>query len=328
MRSVIRISVVIITGVALAAGGVLAQEAPPQQASKPGVATSVEQKRELELKVQKALRDVIEAKQRAIVELETQKALDQVKVFAATSGMLGGVVTGAPYSATTINESIQTLADGNRIIQRSTFNVSRDGQGRVRREEIGEDDTIVSVMILDPVAGTSYVLDPVKRTARKMPLLINTQVKVMAAGIGAVQVRTFQEQGTQQAGDLKPKTVQGGAIAYWDGVNVSKVERLEARKESLGTQSIEGVPAEGSRTISTIPAGQIGNERPIEIVSEQWYSRELQMTMSSRHADPRTGETTYRVTNLRREEPDPTLFQLPPDYTLQQVLEVKTEKIK
>jgi predicted secreted hydrolase len=91
---------------------------------------------------------------------------------------------------------------------------------------------------------------------------------------------------------------------------------MEYRNESLGTQVVEGVPAEGTRTVGTIPVGQIGNERPIEVTSEQWYSKELQMTLTSRRLDPRTGETTYRVSNLRRGEPDPLLFQVPADYTL------------
>jgi len=328
MLRVIRSLAVIIIAATTAAGVALAQEPTPQEASKPRIASSSEQAREVELKLRKALQDMVAAKERAIVEMETQKALDQVKIFGATSGMLGGVVTGAPYSATTVNESVQTLADGNRIVKRSTFNVSRDGQGRVRREEVDENGAITSVMILDPVGGTSWVLDPVKRTARKIPLLVDVKLKVDAREAGSVQVRAFKEMSVREAGELKPKTVQGGAVAYWDSVNAVAGERREARKESLGTQPIEGVPAEGSRVITTIPAGAIGNERPIEIVSEQWFSRDLQMTMSSRHADPRTGETTYRVTNLRRDEPDPTLFQVPSDYTVQQVREVREEKIK
>jgi hypothetical protein len=79
---------------------------------------------------------------------------------------------------------------------------------------------------------------------------------------------------------------------------------------------IEGVQAEGTRTTTTIPPGQIGNERPIEIVSERWYSPELDMTVMTRHYDPRTGETLYRLTDIRREEPDPSLFQVPSDYKL------------
>ncbi|HZI19694.1 MAG TPA: energy transducer TonB [Pyrinomonadaceae bacterium] len=86
--------------------------------------------------------------------------------------------------------------------------------------------------------------------------------------------------------------------------------------ESLGKQVIEGVEAEGTRTVRTIPAGQIGNEQPIQIVHERWYSPELQVVVMTRSSDPRSGETTYRLTNISRAEPAATLFQVPSDYTV------------
>ena len=86
--------------------------------------------------------------------------------------------------------------------------------------------------------------------------------------------------------------------------------------ESLGVQLIEGVPAEGTRTLMTIPAGQIGNERPIEVISERWYSPDLEVLLYSRHVDPRYGETTYRLSNIVRTEPAASLFEVPPDFTL------------
>lgn len=89
-------------------------------------------------------------------------------------------------------------------------------------------------------------------------------------------------------------------------------------KETLGKQSIEGVEAEGTRTTLTIPAGAIGNERPISIVSERWYSPELQLVLMSKHSDPRFGETIYRLTNINRSEPSRTLFEVPADYTLKE----------
>ncbi len=88
------------------------------------------------------------------------------------------------------------------------------------------------------------------------------------------------------------------------------------KKESLGKQMIEGVEAEGTRLTSTIPAGAIGNERPIEIVSEVWYSAQLQTDVLRRNFDPRTGETIYKLTNIVRSEPDHSLFELPSDYTI------------
>lgn len=90
------------------------------------------------------------------------------------------------------------------------------------------------------------------------------------------------------------------------------------KKESLGTQNIEGVAAEGTRTTFTIPAGDIGNELPINIVTETWYSPELQVVVMRKHTDPQRGETTYRLTNINRSEPSRSLFEVPADYTLKE----------
>ncbi|HJP95059.1 MAG TPA: hypothetical protein VJ875_24065, partial [Pyrinomonadaceae bacterium] len=89
--------------------------------------------------------------------------------------------------------------------------------------------------------------------------------------------------------------------------------------EKLGKQMIEGVEAEGTRTTSTIPAGEIGNDRPIEIVSERWYSPELQLVVMTRHSDPRSGETTYKLTNISRIEPAKSLFEVPPGFTVKEM---------
>jgi TonB family protein len=88
--------------------------------------------------------------------------------------------------------------------------------------------------------------------------------------------------------------------------------------ESLGKQSIEGVEAEGTRSTVTFPAGAMGNERAINIVSERWYSPELQIVVMTKHSDPRFGETSYRLTNINRSEPSRTLFEVPSDYTLKE----------
>jgi hypothetical protein len=95
-----------------------------------------------------------------------------------------------------------------------------------------------------------------------------------------------------------------------------------AVKEDLGKQNIEGVEAQGTRVAITIPAGEIGNERPIEIVNEHWYSTELQIDVMTRHSDPRTGETTYRLTNINRSEPSKSLFEVPSDYTVSEGMKV------
>ena len=92
----------------------------------------------------------------------------------------------------------------------------------------------------------------------------------------------------------------------------------ESTKEDLGQQSIEGVAANGTRTTTVIPAGAIGNEQPITIVSEQWFSPDLEMLVLTRHSDPRVGETTYRLTNINRSEPAASLFEIPAEFKVEQ----------
>ncbi|MEP6568309.1 MAG: energy transducer TonB [Acidobacteriota bacterium] len=109
-----------------------------------------------------------------------------------------------------------------------------------------------------------------------------------------------------------PPTGEAGMVFQWHGGRESN-----ARTEALGKQMIEGVEAEGTRNTVEIPAGEIGNERPIEMVFERWYSPELQLVVMTKHSDPRFGETTYRLTNISRTEPAHELFEVPADYAVQ-----------
>ena len=83
---------------------------------------------------------------------------------------------------------------------------------------------------------------------------------------------------------------------------------------SLAPKDIEGVRAEGKQTVWVIPAGQIGNRNPIQVTSESWYSPDLKVTVYSRHNDPRTGESIYRLANIKRGEPPRELFAVPEGY--------------
>jgi hypothetical protein len=100
------------------------------------------------------------------------------------------------------------------------------------------------------------------------------------------------------------------------------------KSESLGKQTIEGLEAEGTRSTTTIPAGEIGNRLPIDIVDERWYSPELQTLVMSKHHDPRSGDTIYRLTNINRSEPDRSLFEVPLDYTLNDASKPGPARIK
>jgi len=206
------------------------------------------------------------------------------------AGLAGKTVTGAPFSASFSTQETQTLTDGNKIERNTTGTIARDTAGRTRRDMTlpaigpwaasGKTPPQVS-FINDPVAGTHYVLEANTKTAHQMSAHSHGPDAARAAGIAArVQKNTTTE--------------------------------------SLGTQTINGVSAQGTRTTRTIPAGEMGNEKPIVIVKETWYSPELQITVMTKRTDPRMGETVSQVTNIQKQEPAATLFQVPSDYTVKQ----------
>jgi hypothetical protein len=95
-----------------------------------------------------------------------------------------------------------------------------------------------------------------------------------------------------------------------------KLMAEKAATESLGKRMIEGVNSEGTKYVTTIDAGAIGNDRPIQSVTEKWFSPELQITMLLRHTDPRMGEEVSKVVNVNRSEPAAYLFQVPAGYQM------------
>jgi hypothetical protein len=93
-------------------------------------------------------------------------------------------------------------------------------------------------------------------------------------------------------------------------------EKAAPKTESLGQQAIEGINAEGTRETSTIETGEIGNDRPIHIISERWYSPDLKTDVKMTRSDPRTGQETFTLTNIIGAEPAPDLFQVPANYQM------------
>jgi hypothetical protein len=251
-------------------------------------------------------------------------------VVIGTGGVIGGkTVKGVPYSAQAITENIQILSDGNRIVHRSTASIFRDSEGRTRREDsinalgpFGQvSDEVRSIIINDPVSGVSYLLDTQSHTARKLQVYItsNTPFANAASGGGAfartVTVApdaTLRATAAPSARAATPVVVLPSIIEYERSSDSSS----KAKTESLGRKTIEGVEADGERTTVTIPAGQIGNEMPIDIVSERWFSPDLQTVIMTRHNDPRNGENIYRLTNISRTEPAKSLFEVPADYQI------------
>lgn len=196
----------------------------------------------------------------------------------------GRVVKGAPFSAESVSESTQVLADGSKISRRMTAKIARDSEGRTRREQqlnvlgpfnvAGEPPHLI--FIDDPVAGAHYALNVRQKEVRKFPFRPNDR------------------------SEPEPPDTSGENV------------------ESLGVQLIEGMEAKGTRSTVVIPVGQIGNDRPLNIVSELWESTELKVPILSRHSDPRTGIIEYRLINIDRSEPAHNLFEVPPEFKLRE----------
>jgi len=253
------------------------------------------------------------------MKANVEKLVAEAKVI-GFGGAMGATVKGVPYSAVEVNESTQVLADGTRIHNELQTNVWRDSEGRVRRE------TPDQVTIWDPVANVSYFLNTKNQKGQK-----GTMNRVFA-------MRTSKD-GEQLAQSTVTMKIEGQPedsipaeyapkLFLYDPAGMKAEAELKAQKlakkqkdsgntESLGQQTIEGLPAEGTRTTTTLEAGTIGNDRPIQIVSERWYSPELQTVVMTRHNDPRTGEEIFRLTNVSRSEPPASLFQVPAGYQIQ-----------
>lgn len=209
-------------------------------------------------------------------------------VISPTFAVEGRVVKGVPYSAQAVTSVKQTLATGSEISTHFTAVVARDAEGRTRREQtlssIGPwamepSSSPTVILIQDPVKGVNYALDPAKHFGRITRLNIRNE---------------------------EPRREEP-----------RREEPRKERAESLGTQVIEGVQAQGKRTVTRLAVGAIGNSAPIELVVETWYSPELQVVVLGKRSDPRLGEITYRLTNIKRAEPPASLFEVPADYRIE-----------
>ncbi|HTS76778.1 MAG TPA: hypothetical protein VMG40_11275, partial [Bryobacteraceae bacterium] len=202
---------------------------------------------------------------------DAKAQLAQTMTF-VSGQMFGNPVKGQPYSAEAVTETTQTLADGNRIVNRNSTMIYRDSDGRERREEtIGrlgnlnaEKGPAKVVFISDPVSKVSYTLHTNTHTAERhsappLPPPGGPDGKI------AFAIRT----GPADAAELMPPVIM-------EQRDIKREARGgNSKVEQLGTQVIEGIAAQGTRTTTTIPAGEIGNERDLSIVSERWYSQEL-----------------------------------------------------
>jgi hypothetical protein len=210
---------------------------------------------------------------------------------------MGRTVTGAPFSGQEVTEETQTLANGNVITRKNQANIYRDSSGRMRTEQTvpagrpapGQAATTAAtrtiVSIHDPVAGVSSELDTNAKTARQMTI-------------------------PNRGGNPDFRDNRGSREAHGAASDANVVTA------DLGMQTINGVQATGTRVTRTIPAGQIGNAQPIQVVTETWRSADLQVPVMTKRIDPMYGNVVTQLTNITRAEPDPSLFQVPSDYTV------------
>jgi hypothetical protein len=334
----------------------------------------------------------------AAPEIEVEMALDDASVdFAQLELGNERVVKGAPYCADAVHESIQTLADGNRIVRQQQTRLCRDGEGRTRQEV--ERNGRKRVWLRDPVSKQAWLLDPARKTARRLGGHGGHAMWFNAADLDPAQAdawRAYADRAREQAREAvekarehmrsmreatprppgsaapaasptvavvatpaaapvvitrsvpaegkadgqrnvdiqvlrlrpgeAPQPLPGGPHAWamdtpapaappmihWQAQRAAP--RGPGVTTALGSKDIEGVRANGERTSWTIEAGKIGNEKAIQIVRDVWTSPDLLLTVLSRDADPRSGETVYRLANLKRGEPDAALMKVPADY--------------
>jgi hypothetical protein len=208
-------------------------------------------------------------------------------------------VRGQPYSAVGRSVMTTTLANGNRIVRSNTTRYYRDSQGRTRTEHefsgvgpFSTEGTQVIVTIQDPVAKQHIFLHPRDKRADIAPLTL--------LGFGPHE-------------SLPTVDVTVGALPPAGRAACIEVRKLP-KPVSLGERMMEGLRVIGSRSDFEIPAGEIGNEYPLAIGSEQWFSPELGIVVASTHSDPLIGETVYKLEGIQRKEPDAALFAIPKDF--------------
>jgi hypothetical protein len=313
-------------------------------------------------------------------------------LHAQQGATIGAIVKGSPYSALATTEKTQTLADGNKIVQQTSSMIYRDSQGRERRNVSRSALTGSFVVISDPVAGETWTLNPLVRTAQKLNLpalppppapssphssaigvrfalraqtapgvMVDSTTPGSAADQGGVLrgdvITALNGQTIRDANDLTTRvsavpvgsritltidrhgtpivvtlTTQDRANVFKQTSSIPSVsldlmrslaasglmpdQTGKSTGVDLGTQAFEGVEARGTRTTVPVPAGVLGNVRAFDIVNETWYSPELQVIVMEKHSDPRTGDTLFRLTEIKRADLDPSLFQVPKDYNI------------
>jgi hypothetical protein len=234
-------------------------------------------------------------------------------------------VKGFPYMAESVTEHTQTLADGNKITHQNKSLFARDGEGRTRREfELGgfgpigkAEAPIKSIVIEDVVTRTHYTIDTERKQASRHKMDGNVMFKILD-GAKTISSTIARDNVVMER---RPGTITTATLTRSNS-RIQIRSNANAKQEDLGTRNMEGVIARGTRSTMTIPAGEVGNERPIDIVTETWFSDEIKAVVFTRHSDPRTGEIVTRLQNIRTGEPDRSLFEVPAGYKVEDIADI------
>jgi hypothetical protein len=245
-------------------------------------------------------------------------------------------VKNEPYQAQAVTEMKQTLADGSHIVQTTTATVARDSDGRTVRiqklskmgpwksADSSQGDSPTLTTIFDPVAQEHIDYTSNSKVAHILPLPPSLPGSNAEASGGVVVSASGRandgDSGFIVAGPGQAFGMAQGFAVQAQPVSPQAEKKVEPKTESLGTKSIDGIQATGTRSITTIPAGTIGNDNDLIITREIWYSPELKLVLRSTQSDPRFGQTTYTLTNVQQGSPDEALFQVPADYTIDKVV--------
>ena len=208
-------------------------------------------------------------------------------------------IGGAPFSAVVETQSTTVFADGNRIVRTNTVRYFRDDQGRTRieRSALASDGSSTGTTVItinDPVSAQRYVLYPRAKLAVVSPISLGPTVS--------------------DTGPTEDLSAPFALLGFGMGIGAKPLTEASVSETSLGQQVFQGVSAIGTRVVRTIPAGVLGNERPITSTLESWFSPDLGMPVQITQKSSIGGEVTLTLQQIARAEPDPALFTPPAGY--------------
>lgn len=255
-----------------------------------------------------ALAPVAHAQQGGAAVVPMNESMEGILLRISATSRCGErcVVRDLPYSAERVMESVKVLADGNRIVRRSTEKLYRDSDGRTRVESEWKGKPLVQIQ--DPVQGMSYRLYPETKTGYRMAIAAPAPA-ARTSGAATATLTPAPPGAAKVAEQLAPALAGGMA---------STKSRSDMR--SLGTKQIDGMTADGTEVTVTVPAGAVGNVLPMVSTDETWRARDLRIDVLTKSDNPFSGESVIRLRNLSRLEPPTALFAVPADYTVREIV--------